>query len=111
VLDGGPFLGQLIETEPALLEPMRRAATVLQTDGALALRSDLDPALAVVTIGGLSALASSAHEATRPFFAAAVPLETWRIQLYEILLHGLAPCPAPGAGAPPATPPPPPQDG
>jgi AcrR family transcriptional regulator len=100
VLDGGPFLGQLIETEPALLEPMRRAATVLQTGDALGLRQGLDPALAVITIGGLSALASSAHEATRPFLPAAVPVETWRAQLYEIVLHGLVPCPVPGAAAP-----------
>ncbi|HYG69289.1 MAG TPA: TetR/AcrR family transcriptional regulator, partial [Anaeromyxobacteraceae bacterium] len=74
-LDGSPYLSQLVATEPALLEPVRRAAQAIAVaDG----RSGIDPVLAVVTIGGLAALVASAQEAARPFVERPMPPEAWR---------------------------------
>lgn len=95
-LDGAPFLGTLAETDPALLEPVRRAAAVLRagTNG-----SSLDPVLALVTVGGLAALVASSHEAARPFVREPVPPEAWRRHVLDLLLNGLAPAPAAGIAA------------
>ncbi|MFT3913632.1 MAG: TetR/AcrR family transcriptional regulator [Anaeromyxobacteraceae bacterium] len=89
-LDGAPFLSQLTQTDPSLLEPVRRAAATLAssrgevTDG-------LDPVLAVVTVGGLAALVASAREAARPFVDAPLQPEAWRRHVFELLLNGLGP--------------------
>jgi TetR/AcrR family transcriptional regulator len=93
-LDGAPYLSQLTTSEPALLEPVRRAARlVARGDGA----PRVDPVLAVVTVGGLAALVASAQEAVRPFVAQPLPVETWRKHVQELLAHGLAPGRAPAA--------------
>jgi TetR/AcrR family transcriptional regulator len=85
-LDGSPYLSQLVATEPALLEPVRRAAAVIAVgDG----RSGIDPVLAVVTIGGLAALVASAQEAARPFIEHPLPAEAWRQHVFDLLLNGL----------------------
>src|SRR5512145_3090071 len=48
-LDGAPFLSQLVEADPALLDPVRQAAATLAgRDGA-----GFHPGLALVTVGGL----------------------------------------------------------
>ncbi len=86
-LDGAPFLAQLAEADPSLLEPVRRAA-------ALAAGGDghaLDPFLAVLTVGGLAALVASAHETTLPFLAEPISPEAWRRHVLDLLLHGLKP--------------------
>jgi TetR/AcrR family transcriptional regulator len=96
VLDGGPFLSQILASEPALMEPVRRASAAMVGSGGgseTGLRPGIDPTLAVLAIGGLAALVASAHEATRPFFDAPVSPDEWRRQLYELLLHGTLPCP------------------
>ncbi len=80
-LDGAPFLAQLTTGDPSLLEPVRRAAAVMggAADG-------VDPVLAVVTVGGLTALVASAHEAVRPFVGTqAAPPATWRRHVVELL--------------------------
>jgi AcrR family transcriptional regulator len=87
-LDGAPFLTQLSTTEPALLEPVKRAAASLGgRDG----RPGIDPILAVVTVGGLAALVASAQEAARPFVEAPLAPEAWRQHVFDLLLHGLEP--------------------
>jgi len=98
-LDGAPFLSQLTQTDPSLLEPVRRAAATLAgtREGE---ESGLDPVLAVVTVGGLAALVASAREAARPFVAEPLAPEAWRRHVFELLLHGLGP----GRSAPPAIP-------
>jgi TetR/AcrR family transcriptional regulator len=99
-LDGSPFLNQLFAAEPELVEPVRRAARALAGDAAPdapPLRPGLDPTLAVLTIGGLAALVSSAHEAAQPFLPAPVSPDAWRRHLYDLLLHGVLGCPAPAA--------------
>jgi TetR/AcrR family transcriptional regulator len=104
-LDGGPFLSQLVQAEPALVDSVRRAARAMAAPGvseALALRPGLDPTLAVLTISGLAALVASVHEATRLLTEVPVPAEAWRQHLYEMLLHGVLACPAPGEVTPPS---------
>ena len=100
-LDGAPFLSQLTQTDPALLEPVRRAAAALATgDGA-----GLDPILTVVTVGGLAALVASSREAARPFVQEAIAPEAWRQHVFELLVNGLRPTrPAAGPGTPGGTP-------
>src|SRR5512137_1162030 len=52
-LDGAPHLAQLSASDPALLEPVKRAAAAIAlADGG---QAQVDPLLAVVTIGGLAA--------------------------------------------------------
>jgi TetR/AcrR family transcriptional regulator len=102
-LDGAPFLGTLAETDPALVEPVRRAAAVLRFGTA---GSSLDPVLALVTVGGLAALVASSHEAVRPFVREPVSPEAWRRHVLELLLNGLSPAagiPAPAVAAAAAT--------
>jgi AcrR family transcriptional regulator len=88
-LDGTPHLGQLAQSDPSLLEPVRRAAAAIAL--AEGVEGEVDPVLAVVTIGGLAALMASAQEAARPFVEHPVPAEAWRKHVHDLLLHGLAP--------------------
>ncbi|HZY06067.1 MAG TPA: TetR/AcrR family transcriptional regulator [Anaeromyxobacteraceae bacterium] len=88
-LDGAPFLSQLIERDPSVVEPLRRAVAALAHGNGSSLRPGLDPLMAAVTIGGVAALAASAQEAARPFFESPPPRETWRNHLSDLLLHGL----------------------
>lgn len=88
-LDGAPHLAQLAASDPALLEPVRRAASAIAlADGG---HSAVDPVLAVVTVGGLAALVASAQEAARPFVETPPSPEAWRRHVQDLLLHGLAP--------------------
>jgi AcrR family transcriptional regulator len=81
-LDGAPFLSQLTTTDPSILDPVRRAAVIMGGSAA----DGVDPVLAVVTFGGLTALVASAHEAVRPFVTApAGPPTTWRRHVVELL--------------------------
>lgn len=100
-LDGAPFLSQLTQTDPALLEPVRRAAAALAAGDA----SDLDPVLTVVTVGGLAALVASSREAARPFVQEPIAPEAWRQHVLELLVNGLRPArPASVPGTPGGTP-------
>ncbi|MGC4001265.1 MAG: hypothetical protein QM767_28910 [Anaeromyxobacter sp.] len=99
-LDGAPFLSSLTAAEPALLEPVRRAAASIGTNGDAG--RGVDPVLAVVTVGGLSALVASAHEAVRPFVSSPLPPETWRQHVLQLLTHGLSPAQRGLDGAPAA---------
>jgi len=88
-LDGAPHLAQLAASDPALLEPVRRAAAAIAlADGG---QGDVDPVLAVVTVGGLAALVASAQEAARPFVETPISPEAWRRHVHDLLLHGLDP--------------------
>jgi AcrR family transcriptional regulator len=99
-LDGAPFLAQLAAADPALVEPLRRAAQVLAPGAP----EGLDPVLAVVTVGGVAALVASTREAARPFTSTPPDPETWRGHVLDLLVHGLqrAERPAVPALAPPA---------
>src|SRR5512139_1033564 len=50
-LDGAPYLAQLAQADPSILDPVRRAASALTPGGNGA--AAIDPILAVVTVGGL----------------------------------------------------------
>ncbi len=91
-LDGGPFLSQLVATDPTLVEPVRRAAAKLAGGNGSSIRPGLDPVLAALTIGGLSALVASAQAATAPFVEEAVTAERWRQHISDLLVHGLVRC-------------------
>jgi AcrR family transcriptional regulator len=90
-LDGAPFLQQLAAAEPALTSGVRDAARAISTHSAHGVRPGLDPTLAVLTIGGLSAFAASAHEAARLFLDTPVTPELLREHLQDLLLHGILP--------------------
>jgi AcrR family transcriptional regulator len=93
-LDGAPFLSQLTSTDPSLLEPVRRAASVMGPS-----ENGVDPVLAVVTVGGLTALVAAAHEAVRPFVTDPPQPDAWRQHVLGLLTHGLS-LPQAGAKAP-----------
>jgi AcrR family transcriptional regulator len=101
-LDGAPFLSQLTQTDPSLLEPVRRAAHALGDGG----ETGVDPILAVVTVGGLAALVASSREAARPFVREPLAPEAWRRHVFDLLVNGLAPPlpTSPGPKGPPAAP-------
>ena len=88
-LDGAPFLSQIVERDPSVVEPFRRAVATLVEGNGSSLRPGLDPLMAALTIGGVAALAASAQEAARPFFDSPPPRETWRSHLSDLLLRGL----------------------
>jgi TetR/AcrR family transcriptional regulator len=95
-LDGAPFLAQLAQADPSILEPVRQAASALSAseDG-----DALDPILAVVTVGGLAALVASAREAARPFLPEPIAPEEWRRHVFDLLVHGLKPARVNGASS------------
>jgi TetR/AcrR family transcriptional regulator len=95
-LDGAPFLSQLTAADPSLLDPVRRAAAVMSGTA----ERGIDPVLAVVTVGGLSALVASANEAVRPFVSEPPQPDAWRRHVLDLLTHGLSPAGA-GNGAKP----------
>ncbi|HET8539705.1 MAG TPA: TetR/AcrR family transcriptional regulator [Anaeromyxobacter sp.] len=85
-LDGAPHLAQLAQADPAIFEPVRRAATALAAAGG----DGVDPVLSAVTVGGLAALVASAREAARPFVDARIAPEAWRRHAFDLLVHGVA---------------------
>jgi TetR/AcrR family transcriptional regulator len=89
-LDGGPFLRELHAADPSIADPLRAAAETLRRGNGHALRSGVDPQLAVFTVGALSALAAAAHQTAEPFYEGP-PLERgdWKRHLEDLLLHGL----------------------
>ena len=97
LLDGGPFLTQLIESEPDLIMSSRVAAEHMAAagngDATKALRPGVDPALTAITIGGIASLVASASQTARLFLGRDYTPQGWRDHLYDILLHGLVPCP------------------
>jgi AcrR family transcriptional regulator len=99
-LDGAPFLRQLVAAEPALIERVKLAAATLAAAPAEhSARPGLDPRLAVLTIGGLSAFAASAHDAAQIFMERPVTADELRDHLYDLLLHGILPRAEAGAAA------------
>ena len=44
-------------------------------------------------IGGLATLVASARQTARIFADGEFTQDQWRAQLYDIMLHGLVPCP------------------
>src|SRR6266508_47461 len=80
-LDGAPFLAQLASSDPSILEPVRRTGAALSHGGT----GELDPVLAVVTVGGLAALLASTREAARLFVSESLGADAWRRQVLDLL--------------------------
>lgn len=99
LLDGGPFLTQLLEGDSDLTVATRVAAQRMASAGdgdpSKALRPGVDPSLAALTIAGLAILVSSARSTSKLFVDAEFSQQRWRDQLYDMLVHGLVPCPVP----------------
>jgi hypothetical protein len=51
---------------------------------------ELDPIVAVVTVGGLAALVASTRESARTFVAEPIQPEAWRRHVLDLLVHGLS---------------------
>jgi len=101
-LDGAPFLMQLAQADPSILEPVRRAAAALAAGGD---GDGVDPILAVVTVGGLAALVASSREAARPFFPEPIAPDEWRRHVFDLLVNGLRPARLNGGSSAGMTPP------
>jgi len=89
-LDGGPFLSELVASDPSISAPVHELAALLQRGNGHAIRSGVDPSMAILTVGGLTALAAAAQEAARPFLPVPGPSsEDWKLHISDLLLHGL----------------------
>ncbi len=97
LLDGAPFLTQVLEAEPALVQPLRDAAALLVpgANGVAgpALRPGLDPAMVVLSVAGLAAFVSSARDVAQLFTGRSIGADEWRSHLHDLLVNGIVPCP------------------
>lgn len=90
LLDGGPFLREIIANDPAMMMPTRRIADVLRQGNGHALRAGVDPEMAALTVAGFAALTGAAHEAAQAYFPEGPPsAESWKGHVTDMLLHGL----------------------
>jgi TetR/AcrR family transcriptional regulator len=92
LLDGGPFLKEIVASEPAMVAPIQRVAEVMRQGNGHALRQGVDPQLAALLVAGFAALVGAAHEATQAFFPGggqSPPPEAWKAAVGDVLLHGL----------------------
>ncbi len=90
LLDGGPFLREIIASDPAVVMPMRRLTEVMRQGNGHALRHGIDPEMATLAVAGFSALIGAAHESAQAFFEAGAPSsEAWKALVTDVLLHGL----------------------
>jgi TetR/AcrR family transcriptional regulator len=90
LLDGGPFLREIVSTDPAILAPTRRLAEILKAGNGHGLRAGVDPEMAVLTVAGLAALVGAAHESAQSLFQAGSPTaDLWKAHVTDLLLHGL----------------------
>jgi len=90
LLDGGPFLREIMIADPAIALPMKRVTEVLRQGNGHQLRAGVDPEMAALTVAGLAALIGAAHESSQPFFESGAPSsESWKSHVADLLLHGL----------------------
>ena len=90
LLDGGPFLKEIVAADPSVLAPMRKVADVLRQGNGHRLRPGVDPEMALLAVAGLAALVGAAHDSTQAFFEGGPPSrEAWKTHVSDLLLHGL----------------------
>jgi AcrR family transcriptional regulator len=90
LLDGGPFLREIIASDPSMILPTRRIAEVLRQGNGHALRAGVDAEMAALTVAGIAALIGAAHESAQAFFQDGPPTaDTWKGHVTDVLLHGL----------------------
>jgi TetR/AcrR family transcriptional regulator len=90
LLDGGPFLREIIASDPSVILPLKRVIQVLRQGNGHQLRAGVDPEMAALLVAGFSALVGAAHESAQPFFENGAPSsESWKSHVSDLLLHGL----------------------
>ncbi|HET8723435.1 MAG TPA: TetR/AcrR family transcriptional regulator [Anaeromyxobacteraceae bacterium] len=90
LLDGGPFLREIVASDPSVLAPTRRLADVLRAGNGHGLRAGVDPEMAVLTVAGFAALVGAAHESAQALFPGGSPsADAWKTHVSDLLLHGL----------------------
>ena len=90
LLDGGPFLREIIAADPSVVLPMRRIAEVLRQGNGHQLRAGVDAEMAALTIAGFAAFIGAAHESAQAFFESGSPSsDSWKSHVSDLLLHGL----------------------
>ena len=90
LLDGGPFLKEIVASDPTVVVPMRRVVEVMRQGNGHALRAGVDPEMAVLAVAGFAALVAAAHESTAAFFEGGSPSsDSWKGLVSDVLLHGL----------------------
>ncbi len=88
LLDGGPFMAEVVAREPALRDPVLQAAQALAGGSEGGRERSGEAVLLVLSIGGLAALIAAARESARPFVDGPISPETWRRSLHDLLLYG-----------------------
>jgi hypothetical protein len=90
LLDGGPFLREIIASDPSVVLPLKHIVEVLKRGNGHALRAGVDPEMAALTVAGFAALVGAAHDSAQAFFQGGPPsAETWKGHVTDMLLHGL----------------------
>ncbi len=92
LLDGGPFLKEIVEADPGMVAPIQRVAEVMRQGNGHALRAGVDPQLAAMLVAGIAALVGAAHSATQAFFPGggqSPSPDAWKTVVADVLLHGL----------------------
>ena len=90
LLDGGPFLREIVAADPSVLGTTRHLADVLRAGNGHGLRAGVDAETAVIIVSGLAALVGAAHTSTGPYFDGEPPSgEAWKALIADVLLHGL----------------------
>jgi TetR/AcrR family transcriptional regulator len=90
LLDGGPFLREIIASDPTVILPLKRVIQVLRQGNGHQLRAGVDPEMAALLVAGFAALVGAAHDSAQPFFENGAPSsESWKSHVSDLLLHGL----------------------
>jgi TetR/AcrR family transcriptional regulator len=90
LLDGGPFLREIVAGDPTVVMPMKRVIEVMSQGNGHALRAGVDPQMAVLAVAGFSALVGAAHQGAEAFFESGAPTsDGWKALVSDLLLHGL----------------------
>jgi TetR/AcrR family transcriptional regulator len=90
LLDGGPFLKEIVAADPTVVLPMKRVAEVLRQGNGHGLRAGVDAEMAALTVAGFAALIGAAHGSAQVFFEGGQPSsEAWKSHVADMLLHGL----------------------
>jgi TetR/AcrR family transcriptional regulator len=90
LLDGGPFLREIIASDPTVVMPLKRVIEVMRQGNGHQLRAGVDAEMAALLVAGFTALIGAAHESAQPFFENGPPsTESWKSHVSDLLLHGL----------------------
>ena len=90
LLDGGPFLREIVASDPTVVAPMKRMVEVMRQGNGHALRPGIDPDMAALAVAGFAALAGATHQSAQPFFEGGSPSsDGWKSLIADVLLHGL----------------------